>query len=100
MGRGLWDLLAEGKLPNFAATTGTDGDVSGNRIPDTPKQSVVFGFEASVMTGPTGRAFLRSDVAWEDRRYNNASNLNVFADLRDQSLASRLDGVTTFVGGS
>ncbi len=82
--------IVEGALPNFGATTGTDGDVSGHRIPDTPKHSVVFGFEASANAGKANRAFLRGDFIYEDRRYNNASNLNWVGDRRLVNLRTGL----------
>ncbi len=83
--------IREGALPNFGATTGTDGDVAGHRIPDTPKHSVVFGLEASAATGvAASRAFVRADMLYEDRRYNNASNLNWVDDRQLVNLRTGL----------
>ena len=86
--------IVAGSLPNFAATTGTDGDVAGHRIPDTPKHSVVIGFEADAAAGRSTRAFLRGDFVYEDRRYNNASNLNWVGERELVNLRAGLEGKT------
>lgn len=66
----------EGSLPDFATTTGTDGDVSGNQIPDSPKHSVVAGFAVDGRLTQSVNGFLRGDYLYESKRYVNASNLN------------------------
>jgi len=68
--------FTEGSLPNTAATTGGDGSIVGNTIPDTPKHSVVSGFEATAQAGPELDAFLRTDFIYETKKYSGASNFN------------------------
>ncbi len=65
-----------GESPDFAATTGTDGDIKGNQLPDSPKHSVVTGFEATGQATSSLEAFLRTDYFYESKRYSRASNLN------------------------
>jgi iron complex outermembrane receptor protein len=72
--------FVEGALPNFGETTGTDGDISGHTIPDTPTHSVVTGFEATSAVSPDLTVFLRGNFLYESKRYNNASNLNWMDD--------------------
>ena len=72
--------FVEGALPNFAETTGTDGDISGHTIPDTPTHSVVTGFEATSAVSADLTVFLRGNFLYESTRYNNASNLNWMDD--------------------
>jgi len=67
--------FVEGALPNFADTTGTDGDIAGHTIPDTPTHSVVTGFDARAPIKGDLQAFLRGNLLFESKRYNNASNL-------------------------
>ncbi len=68
--------FVKGSLPNFAATTGTDGNIAGHQIPDTPKHSLVTGFAAHTPVFSRVDAVLRADFRYESKRYNNASNLN------------------------
>ncbi|MBT8443644.1 MAG: TonB-dependent receptor, partial [Gammaproteobacteria bacterium] len=68
--------FTEGALPDTAATTGGDGSVVGNTIPDTPKHSVVTGFEATAQAGRSLDAFLRTDFIYETKKYSGASNFN------------------------
>ncbi len=84
----------QGALPNFAATTGTDGNIAGKQIPDTPKHSLVTGFEtrAPMSTGIEG--FLRGDLLYESKRYNKASNLNWVGDRKIVNLRAGLEAGT------
>ena len=68
--------FTEGSLPGTAATTGGDGSIVGNTIPDTPEHSVVTGFEATVRAGAKLDGFLRTDFIWETKKYSGASNFN------------------------
>lgn len=68
--------FVEGALPNFANTTGTVGNISGHSIPDTPTHSVVTGFDATSPLNADLTAFMRGNVSFESKRFNNASNLN------------------------
>ncbi len=74
--------IVDGALPSLAATTGTDGDIAGNQIPDTPKHSVVTGFEASTQVSAGLEAFIRGNLLYESKRYNTASNLNWVGDRK------------------
>jgi len=82
--------FVEGALPNFAATTGGDGDISGHTIPDTPKHSLVTGFEATGAMSAELDAFVRGDFFYENKRYNNASNLNWMDDRKIVNLRTGL----------
>lgn len=82
--------FVQGALPNFAATTGTGGDIAGYQIPDTPKHSVVTGFDARAPIYGDIDAFLNASLLYESRRYNNASNLNWVDERRLVNLRAGL----------
>jgi len=66
----------EGFSPDLAATTGGDGNIAGNAIPDSPKHSVVSGFEAWAQASAGIDAFLRTDIIYETKKYSGASNFS------------------------
>jgi outer membrane receptor protein involved in Fe transport len=72
----------EGTFPELASTTGGDGDLTGNTIPDSPEHSAVFGFDASAQASASLEAFLRADFLYETKRYNGASNFNWLGDRK------------------
>ncbi len=74
----------------YGETTGTDGDVSGFTIPNSPKHNAVLG---AIVTRPVAtslEAFLRADVAYESRRYVQAAN---FGWLGSRTLVNLRFGV-------
>jgi outer membrane receptor protein involved in Fe transport len=68
--------FTEGSLPGVASTTGGDGSIVGNTVPDTPEHSVAAGFEASAQAGASLDAFLRTDYIYESKKYSGAGNFN------------------------
>ena len=66
--------------PFLAEITGGDGDASGNRIPDTPKHSVVLGGTFTQPVGTFADWFLRSDIIYETERETGAANLTQIED--------------------
>ncbi|MFQ5634805.1 MAG: TonB-dependent receptor, partial [Gammaproteobacteria bacterium] len=89
----------KGTFPELARTTGGDGNISGNTIPDSPRHSAVFGFDASARAGVKTEAFVRADFLLESKRYVGASNLNYIGDRRIANLRAGLRGETWTLTG-
>ncbi len=82
----------EGFNPEYGDTIGTDGDITGNTIPDSPAHSLVFGFEANAQASATMEAFLRGDFMGETKKYAGASNLNWIPERKMVNLRTGLRG--------
>ncbi|WP_439533570.1 TonB-dependent receptor [Polymorphobacter sp.] len=69
-----------------------EGDVSGNRLPQTPQhQFVLTGqIQAPVSDGLSG--FLRGDLAYESKRYSQVDNLNWAGDSYNLNVNVGLEG--------
>ena len=84
--------FTDGFSPNFAAATGTSGDISGKQLPDTPKHSIVVGFEATAPAPGGMTAFLRGDASRDSRVYTRASNLSWVGETALVNLRAGLMG--------
>ena len=71
-----------GSDPDLAAQTGGDGDLTGNTIPESPKNSLVTGFDATARVSAEMEGFLRGDFIYESKRYVNATNFSTIGDRK------------------
>lgn len=72
----------EGNDADLAALTGSDGDLSGNTIPNSPQHNVVFGFDASTQVSTNLEGFMRSDFLYESKRYTSSSNFGYIGERK------------------
>jgi outer membrane receptor protein involved in Fe transport len=60
---------------------GPTGDVSGNRLPQTPEHQAVFTAQVTAPVGGNGLEFVaRGDLAYESKRFSQVDNLNWAGD--------------------
>lgn len=60
---------------NALDTDTRDGQVRGNRLPQTPQHQFVLTSEIGMPVSPSLKAFLRSDFSYEGKRYVQVDNL-------------------------
>lgn len=89
-GYGLLDAKLQRYIDEFyAEVTGTDGDVSGFRIPNTPKHNLVLGASMTRDLNSDVELFLRTDLALESSRYVDVAN---FGKLDSRALLNLRGG--------
>ena len=78
--------------PNPANTDGDSGDVSGNRLPQTPVHMLNASMEASRPINSALNLFFRGDMGYESKRYVQVDNLAWAGDSYNLNLSTGLEG--------
>jgi len=87
---GIPSYLADGTR-NPADTDTRDGQVKGNRLPQTPQHQLIFTLEATQPVATKTDLFVRSDLAWDSKRYVQVDNLVHTGDSYNWNLAVGLE---------
>jgi iron complex outermembrane receptor protein len=80
----------KGTDPDFALITGGDGDLAGQKIPNSPNHSLIFGFDASAQLSSSFEGFFRSDFLYESASYIQSYN---FSELGDRKVLNVRAGI-------
>lgn len=88
---GIPSYLADGVTRNPADTDTLDGQVRGNRLPQTPQHQFVLTSEITQPVSSSLNAFLRSDFSYEGKRYVQVDNLAHTGDSYLWNLATGID---------
>jgi outer membrane receptor protein involved in Fe transport len=78
--------------PNPANTDGDGGDVSGNRLPQTPVHMFNMSLEGSRSVSKEMSVFARGDLGYESKRFAQVDNLAWAGDSYNLNLSAGVEG--------
>lgn len=81
-----------GGLRNPLDLDNLEGDVSGNRLPQTPQHQFVLTGQIQAPISDKVSGFLRGDLAYESKRYSQVDNLNWAGDSYNLNVNVGLEG--------
>jgi iron complex outermembrane receptor protein len=81
-----------GRVRNPADVDNLEGDVSGNRLPQTPTHQFIATAEVNAPVSANTSFFVRGDLAYESKRYSQVDNLNYAGDSYNLNASVGLEG--------
>lgn len=83
--------FTEGFDPELMETTGGDGDLVGNTLPDSPAHSLILGFDARAQLSANLMGFLRGDFLYETKKYTTVTNLATIGERKNVNFRTGID---------